>query len=141
VCLCTPIAVHCSVHWVPGALSPTIKRPQHEADHIPPSCAQAKKEWSFTYTTPYACASRRASRLITLLCRLTKQTDCCDFFCGLPSSLFLRVDIFIFYTYRKSFSSNSIGQMSGISCYNCLSLRQKEFDLSDISLHIASYSY
>jgi hypothetical protein len=31
------------IHWVPGALSPGVKRPGHEADHLPPSSAEVKK--------------------------------------------------------------------------------------------------
>jgi hypothetical protein len=28
--------------WVPGALSPGVKRPVHEADHLPPTSAEFK---------------------------------------------------------------------------------------------------
>jgi hypothetical protein len=30
------------IQWVPGALSPGIKRPERETDHSPPSCAEVK---------------------------------------------------------------------------------------------------
>jgi hypothetical protein len=29
-----------SIRWVPGALSPGVKRPRREADHSPPSSAE-----------------------------------------------------------------------------------------------------
>jgi hypothetical protein len=38
--------------WVPGALSLGVKRPGHEADHSPPSCAEVKNAWSYTSTPP-----------------------------------------------------------------------------------------
>jgi hypothetical protein len=31
------------IQWVPGALSPGVKRPGHEADHSPPTSAEVKK--------------------------------------------------------------------------------------------------
>jgi len=31
---------------VPGALSPTVKRPERETDHSPPSSAEVKDAWS-----------------------------------------------------------------------------------------------
>jgi hypothetical protein len=40
------------IQWVPGALSLGVKRPGREADHSPPSCAEVKKAWSYTFTTP-----------------------------------------------------------------------------------------
>jgi hypothetical protein len=40
--------------WVPGALSPEIKRPGREADHSPPASAEVKKMWIYTSTAPYA---------------------------------------------------------------------------------------
>jgi hypothetical protein len=38
------------IHWVPGALSPGIKRPGREADHSPPSSAEVKNVWRYTST-------------------------------------------------------------------------------------------
>jgi hypothetical protein len=32
-----------SIPWVPGALSPGVKRPGHESDHSPPTSAELKK--------------------------------------------------------------------------------------------------
>jgi hypothetical protein len=40
--------------WVPGALSPGVKRPEHEAEHSPPTSAKVKKMWMYTSTSPYA---------------------------------------------------------------------------------------
>jgi hypothetical protein len=40
------------IQWVPGALSPGVKRPGREADHSPPASAEAKKMWIYTSTPP-----------------------------------------------------------------------------------------
>jgi hypothetical protein len=40
--------------WVPGALSPGVKRPGREADHSPPTTTEIKKTWIYTSTLPYA---------------------------------------------------------------------------------------
>jgi hypothetical protein len=37
----------------PGALSPGVKRTGREADHSPPTSAEAKKKWIYTSTPPY----------------------------------------------------------------------------------------
>jgi hypothetical protein len=39
--------------WVPGALSPGVKRPRRQADHSPPTSAEVKKTWIYTCTSPY----------------------------------------------------------------------------------------
>jgi hypothetical protein len=39
--------------WVPGALSPGVKRPGREADHSPPTSAEVKKMWIYASTPPY----------------------------------------------------------------------------------------
>jgi hypothetical protein len=41
------------IQWVPGALSPGVKRPGHEADHSPPIIAEVKKIGIYTSTSPY----------------------------------------------------------------------------------------
>jgi hypothetical protein len=41
------------IQWLPGVLSPALKRPWLEADHSPPSSAEVKKAWSYTSTPPY----------------------------------------------------------------------------------------
>jgi hypothetical protein len=38
--------------WVQEALPQGVKRPQHEADHSPPSSAEIKNEWRYTSTPP-----------------------------------------------------------------------------------------
>jgi hypothetical protein len=38
---------------VPGALSPRVKRPRREADHLPPTSAEVKKTWMYTSNPPY----------------------------------------------------------------------------------------
>jgi hypothetical protein len=40
--------------WVPGVLSPGVKRPGNEADHSPPTSAEVKKMWIYTSNPPYA---------------------------------------------------------------------------------------
>jgi hypothetical protein len=42
------------IQWVPEALSQGIKRPEHEADHSPPTSAEIKKTWIYTSTPAYA---------------------------------------------------------------------------------------
>jgi len=38
------------VHWVPGAVSPGVKLPGHEADHSAPCSAEVEKAWSYNST-------------------------------------------------------------------------------------------
>jgi hypothetical protein len=40
------------IQWVPGHLSPELKRPGREADHTF-SSAQVKKTWTYISTPPY----------------------------------------------------------------------------------------
>jgi hypothetical protein len=42
------------IQWVPGALSPGVKRPGREADHSPPTSAEVKKIRIYTSTLLYA---------------------------------------------------------------------------------------
>jgi hypothetical protein len=42
------------IQYVPGALSPGVKRPGRESDHSPPASAEIKKMWIYTSTPPYA---------------------------------------------------------------------------------------
>jgi hypothetical protein len=51
------------VRWVAGAVSPGVKRPGLEADHSPPSSAEAKNAWSYTSTPPLS--SRHGAYLST----------------------------------------------------------------------------
>jgi hypothetical protein len=39
-------------HWVPGAVTPELKRPGREADHSPTPNAEVKNAWSYTATPP-----------------------------------------------------------------------------------------
>jgi hypothetical protein len=41
------------LQWVPGILSPGVKRSGREADHPPPTSAQVKNTWIYTSTPPY----------------------------------------------------------------------------------------
>jgi hypothetical protein len=42
------------IQWVPGTLSPGLKRPGREADHSPRASAEIKKIWTYTSSPPYA---------------------------------------------------------------------------------------
>jgi hypothetical protein len=42
------------IHWVPVTLSPGVKRPGRETDHSPPTSAEVKKMWIYTFAPPYA---------------------------------------------------------------------------------------
>jgi hypothetical protein len=41
------------LEWVPGALSPRLKRPVRKSDHSPPSSAEVENAWSYTPTPPF----------------------------------------------------------------------------------------
>jgi hypothetical protein len=43
-----------TIKWVPGALSPGVKRPGRESDRSPPASAEVNKRWIYTSTPPYA---------------------------------------------------------------------------------------
>jgi hypothetical protein len=47
------------IQWVPGALSPGVKRPGREVDHSPTASAEVKKIWIYTSTphTPSWCSA------------------------------------------------------------------------------------
>jgi hypothetical protein len=38
------------IQWVPGVLSPELKRLRREADHQPPSSTEINSTWSYTFT-------------------------------------------------------------------------------------------
>jgi hypothetical protein len=42
------------IQWVRGALSLGVKRPGREADHSPPSSAEVRNAWNYTFTPQYA---------------------------------------------------------------------------------------
>jgi hypothetical protein len=41
------------IQWVPETLSLGVKRPEREADHLPPSNAEVKNAWCYTSTLQY----------------------------------------------------------------------------------------
>jgi hypothetical protein len=41
------------IQWVPGALSPVVKRPGREVDHSPPTSAEVKQMGIYTSTPLY----------------------------------------------------------------------------------------
>jgi hypothetical protein len=45
-------ATQLPIQWVPGALSPAVKRSGREADHSTPTSAEVKKMWIYTSTPP-----------------------------------------------------------------------------------------
>jgi hypothetical protein len=59
-----------SAKWVPGSLSPGVKRPGREVDHSPPTSAEVKKVWIYTSAAPYAfmawCLISRAQEQLYL---------------------------------------------------------------------------
>jgi hypothetical protein len=42
------------IQWAPGALSTGVKLPGREANHSPPTSAEVKKMWIYTFTPQYA---------------------------------------------------------------------------------------
>jgi hypothetical protein len=42
------------IQWVPGAISPGVRRPEPEADHSPPANPEVKKMWIYTSTPRYS---------------------------------------------------------------------------------------
>jgi hypothetical protein len=46
------------IQWVPGALSPGVKRQGREADHSSLTSAEVKKIWIYTSTPPYAFSAQ-----------------------------------------------------------------------------------
>jgi hypothetical protein len=40
------------IQWVPGTLSPRVKRPGREADYLPPTSAEVMNTWIHTSTPP-----------------------------------------------------------------------------------------
>jgi hypothetical protein len=42
------------LQWVPGALSPGVRRPGREANHSPPTSAEIKETSIYTPTPPYS---------------------------------------------------------------------------------------
>jgi hypothetical protein len=47
------------IQWLPGDLSPGVKRQKREADHLPSTTAQVKKTWIYT-STPHTPSWRSA---------------------------------------------------------------------------------
>jgi hypothetical protein len=41
------------IQWVPEVLSPEVKRPGREDDHLPPNSAEVKNAWNYSSTPPY----------------------------------------------------------------------------------------
>jgi hypothetical protein len=53
------------IEWIPGALSPGVKRMGCKSDHSPPTSAEAKNAWIYTSTSPYAfMATGTTNRLL-----------------------------------------------------------------------------
>jgi hypothetical protein len=42
------------IQWVPGTITPGLRRPRREADHSPPTSGEVKKTLIYKSTPPYA---------------------------------------------------------------------------------------
>ena len=51
-----------------GSSFPEVKRTRREADNALPSCAEVKKYWSFTSTSPYVFMDRAGTILFYFNC-------------------------------------------------------------------------
>jgi len=56
------------IQWVPGALSLGVKRLMRETDHLPPSSADVKDAWSYTFTPPIQLSKKGTGT--TYVCKL-----------------------------------------------------------------------
>jgi hypothetical protein len=57
------------IQWVPGNLSPGVKRPVCQADHLPPTSAEIKNAWSYTplpHTSSWLGAKLRTGTTLPL---------------------------------------------------------------------------
>jgi hypothetical protein len=50
-----------NIQWVLGELSLGARQSGHEADCSPPSDAEVKSEWSYTFASPYAFVACRGT--------------------------------------------------------------------------------
>jgi hypothetical protein len=49
----TGSGAHLALHSIgTGALAPGVKQSRREIDHSPPSCAEVKNEWCYTFPAP-----------------------------------------------------------------------------------------
>jgi hypothetical protein len=55
----TPGTTQPPIQWLAEALSPGVKQPEREADHLPPTSAEVKNTWIYT-STPHTSSWRRA---------------------------------------------------------------------------------
>jgi hypothetical protein len=60
-------AIRPSILWLPGALSPGVRRPERETHQSPPTRAEGKKTWIYTPIPPDVF---RASYLVNLLLKM-----------------------------------------------------------------------
>jgi hypothetical protein len=59
-------ATQSPIQWILGALTPGIKRPGRETDHLAPSSARVKNTWSYTSTPIYSHGVLKAMLYSTL---------------------------------------------------------------------------
>jgi hypothetical protein len=68
------------IQLVPGALSVGANRPGNETDHSPPSGAEVKNAWSYTFTPPYVfkawCSVKKSVGTILPLPFTHQEADC-----------------------------------------------------------------
>jgi hypothetical protein len=82
------------IQWVPGALSPGVKRQGREADHSPPPSSEVKKMWMYTSTPPYAFT------LPHYCCYLLTRVDTCV----ITFQTFIGKCLRLLYTFAKFMS-------------------------------------
>jgi hypothetical protein len=53
-------ALKTPIQWIPGAITPGIKRLEHEAEHSPPTSVEVKKKRGSMHPLPYTSLWRSA---------------------------------------------------------------------------------
>jgi hypothetical protein len=98
------------IQWVPGALSPGVKRPGREIDQSPPTSAEVNKMWLCTSTPPYAFMKHRDKFTFTLLASYPLNLEKLAFYCSLICFAFCSVAFTtkILYTFNVSYRSHEV---------------------------------
>jgi hypothetical protein len=55
------------IQWVPMAISPGVKRPRREVDHITPTSAEVKNAWIYTSTSPHVFGQLYVSKFCSFM--------------------------------------------------------------------------
>jgi hypothetical protein len=123
------------IQWVPGALSPGVKRPGREADHSPPSSAEVKNAWSYTSNPQHVfmawcLVKHRTTYRIYVHDVVLRQTDITFF----PLLSFSR----IFRSTLRSASNDTLGNESLSHKYQRRSRWTSAWKSSPIFLNFSS---